>query len=107
MDKEFHDQEIARRLERIERMLDQALGEREKPMNIPAAAERLNVSEGWLRDLCKKGMIPAGSKSERATHRQYLVKCSDVEMFIRSGGCDRAIAAKFEKKSKHQTKTTS
>ena len=87
--------EIINRLQRIESLLS----EERKPllMNVPSAANYLGVSPGFLRNLCIKGTIPAGSKTDGIKNRHYMVDVHKVEDFIAKGGYDAVMMRKFKK----------
>jgi len=101
----MEDQKYDAIIERLDRIQSAIICRPPRPVSVPEAAEQLGVSPHWLRDLCKKGMIPAASKGVGVKNKHYVVDMNNIELFMKNGGCDAAVKQKFERKRKQlQTK---
>lgn len=71
-------------------------------MSLPDAASYLNVSYGWLRGMCLKGVIPSTPKNEldrgddKFQHR--LIDVNEAKRVILAGGYQTKVVSRFHTK---------
>jgi hypothetical protein len=76
---------ILNELRTMRMMLESVLSSEQKNLKIPAAAKRLGIGQAKLRELCKKGIIPA-MKLTSEKNQQYIVYIPEAMNVLTRGG---------------------